>query len=289
MPWVALAFLSALFDSLKNVASKKSLKHIDGYIVGFSLASGTFLFVLPGLSMMEIPSFRGSIFWPTVMLCGILEVTAIILYMLAIQHSDLSITIPMISFTPVFLLITAPFLVGDYPTRHDLIGVLLIVAGTYVLYTRDKTTKGYFAPFKALLQTKGPRLMLVVGIIYSFIPEVDKIGIRNSSPLFWLLVRQGMITLLLLPIMLYKSINSVKHIPHFWKSLVLVGIFNGLALGCALSAIRVAPVFNVIAIKRTGVLLSVLFGCLIFKEQKIKERFTGATIMILGVFFIILF
>jgi uncharacterized membrane protein len=44
----------------------------------------------------------------------------------------------------------------------------------------------------------------------------------------------------------------------------------------------------VISIKRTSVIISILFGYLIFKEKGIKERLLGAVIMVIGVLFITL-
>ena len=43
-----------------------------------------------------------------------------------------------------------------------------------------------------------------------------------------------------------------------------------------------------VAIKRLAVLFSVLFGALIFHEHHLKERLTGAAVMVAGVFVITL-
>jgi len=55
-----------------------------------------------------------------------------------------------------------------------------------------------------------------------------------------------------------------------------------------MNAINLALVAYVIAIKRTSVIMSVIFGWLIFKEKGIKERAAGSIIMLLGVFIILL-
>ncbi|MGF1480702.1 MAG: hypothetical protein ACFB4I_14660 [Cyanophyceae cyanobacterium] len=48
-------------------------------------------------------------------------------------------------------------------------------------------------------------------------------------------------------------------------------------------AIDLAMVAQVIAVKRTSALITVFLGCLVFEEQGLKERATGAAIMIVGV------
>ena len=50
-----------------------------------------------------------------------------------------------------------------------------------------------------------------------------------------------------------------------------------------MTALQLALVSFVIAVKRTSALFNVLWGWLIFKEQGIKERIAGSMIMIIGV------
>ena len=80
-------------------------------------------------------------------------------------------------------------------------GILCIVAGAYLLQIQS-TAQGWFAPFKAIIQQPGPRRMLSVALIYSFTSNFDKIGVQNSSPLFWSLSITSMMTVGFL-IMLY--------------------------------------------------------------------------------------
>lgn len=287
MFWMVLAFSGALCDALKNVWSKRSLSHIDGYILGFAIACVTFILMLPGVGFLNIPDLANVRFWLALLLTAGLESLGIILYLAAMQHAELSLTIPMLSFTPIFLLLTAPFLVGDYPSRYDILGVLLIVVGTYLIYVRD-AIHGWFAPLQALAHAKGPRRMLLAALIYNFISEADKIGIRQSSPLFWLLARQGMTALFLLVIMVCKSRKKMRQIPRHWNDLLVVGGFQGLALGCCMAAFQLAPVFNVIAIKRTSIVLSVALSHIMLKESQMTARLTGATVMLCGVCWITL-
>jgi uncharacterized membrane protein len=43
---------------------------------------------------------------------------------------------------------------------------------------------------------------------------------------------------------------------------------------------------SVISLKRTSLLFGVMYGALLFKEEKIKERLIGSVIMITGVLLI---
>jgi uncharacterized membrane protein len=152
----------------------------------------------------------------------------------------------------------------------------------------NEKEKGYLAPFRAILKEKGPRLMLAVAFIWSITSNFDKIGVQNSSPIFWAIAINIFLFLLMLPIMLYKSRKNIKKIPTNLGSLIPIGLFGALTLISQMSAINLTLVAYVISIKRTSAIMSVLFGYFIFNEKGIKERLAGAVIMVIGVLFITL-
>jgi drug/metabolite transporter (DMT)-like permease len=281
MIWFLFSALTALSESAKDVASKKSLKNTDEYIVSWSLGFFSLPFLVPLLFWVNIPAL-GSQFWVALLTGGSLNVIAIICYIKAIKCSDLSITVPLINFTPLFLLITSPVIIGEFPNFWGLIGSLLIVAGSYTLNIKEKH-KGYLAPFRELLKERGPKLMLTVAFIWSITSNIDKIGVQNSSSIFWVIAINGFMALAMLPVMLYKSRRNIGQTLVGLKALILIGLFNGLAMLFQMVAISLTLVAYVISIKRTSSMLSVLLGSLLFKEKGIKERFTGAIIMVLGV------
>ncbi len=287
MFWFIFAFLTAFFKSTKDVFSKKGLKDIDEYIVAWALRFFALPFLLPLLFFIKIPVI-GNQFWLALFIGGSLNVVTTILYMKAIKVSDLSITIPMVTLTPLFLLITSPLIIGEFPNIFGIVGILLIVMGSYMLNIKKKS-QGYFAPFKALLEEKGPRLMLIVAFIWSITANFDKIGLLNSSPIFWVIAINIFITLCMFPIMFYKSRGKIKQIPVNLHALLPIGLFSSLALICQMTAISLTLVVYVISIERTSAIISVLFGYLIFKEKGIKERLMGVTIMLIGILFITLF
>lgn len=286
MIWFLLSAFTAFLESAKDVASKKSLKNIDEYIVSWSLGFFALPFLMPLLFLIDIPKLSPK-FWLMLLIGGSLNVAAIILYIKAIKCSDLSITVPLINFTPLFLLITSPIIIGEVVSFWGLVGSFLIVAGSYVLNLKEKH-KGYLAPLRGLLEEKGPKLMLTVAFIWSITSNIDKIGVQNSSSIFWVVAINGFMALAILPVMLYKSRENMGQILTDFKALALIGLFNGLAMLFQMIAISLTLVAYVISIKRTSSMLSVLFGSLFFNEKGTKERFVGAMIMILGVLFITL-
>ena len=284
MGWIAFAILTALLRSFTDVAGKLGLKNIDEYLVAWSM----FLFALPFIGVLllftEIPEI-GPNFWIALLVGGIMNVLTNLLYMKAIKLSDLSITIPMTTFTPLFMLLTSPIIIGEFPDIFGIIGIVLIVSGSYILNFKEKK-KGYFAPFKALVREKGPRLMLLVAFIWSITSNFDKIGIQNSSVFFWAASVNAFITLGFIPVVMIFSRDKKHQIRKNFKTLSGIGLLHGLMIVFQMIAVSLTLVAYVISIKRTSAAFSVIFGSMFFKEKGLRERLLGVFIMIAGVVFI---
>ena len=125
---------------------------------------------------------------------------------------------------------------------------------------------------------------------------IDKVGIKNSSVLFWIVAINCFSAILMAPIVILNSRmkknknqkkNSTVSLKNF-KIILPIGIFSALLTICQMTAINLTLVAYVISIKRTSVIFSIVFAYFIFKEKGIKECLTGAFLMIIGVFLITL-
>ncbi|MEG3833807.1 MULTISPECIES: EamA family transporter [unclassified Microcoleus] len=284
MTWLILGLLTAFFEAVKDVFGKQNLKKSDEYVVAWSLSFFSVIFLIPWVVYTGIPALNSQ-FWLALLIGGSINAVTSLLYIKAIKVSDLSLTLPLVALTPLFMLVTSPLIVGEYPKIFDYIGILLIVLGSYLLNIKEKS-KGYLAPFKALLDEPGPKLMLIVALLWSIASNFDKIGVTNSSPIFWLFSLFGTISVLLLPVLLHKTPNPGRKILKQLPMLAAMGSLNAMGVLFQMQALTLTFVVQVIAIKRTSVLMGVLFGHLIFKEKDIQQRLLGAGIMILGVLFI---
>ncbi len=281
MLWVPFAILTAFFESLKDVFSKKSLATLDVYLVAWSANVFAIAFLIPILLFIGIPTIQ-SPFWLALLIGGTLNVIAFILYIQAIKIADLSITVPLVTLTPLFMLVTSPLIVQESATAADIIGIFLIVVGSYVLNLQERKY-GYFAPLKAIWQNKGSRLMFVVAFIWSITSNFDKIGVVNSSPMFWSTALYGFLAIAMLPIVWVRSRQHLPAILSNRRELATIGLFHALGISFQMAAVGHTLVTQVIAVKRTSALMSVLLGHLLFREKGLRERLAGAAIMVAGV------
>lgn len=284
MIYLGFAFLTALFESLKDLAGKFGLKQLDEFFISWSMMAFALPILLPFLFFIDIPELNGT-FYQALLYGGILNGISLILYMRAIKLSALSITIPMITFTPLFLLVTSPIMLGEYPSAVGIFGVLLIVFGSYMLNIK-KSGEGLLKPFRALVEEPGPRLMLLVAFIWSITSNIDKIGVQNSSPVFWSIAMTCFLAIALFPLMLIYSKPTSKTVARQLRYLIPLGLFNALTFVTQMIAINFILVAYVISIKRGSAILSVVWGHLFFEEKGIRERLTGVIIMVAGVMLI---
>ena len=279
--WVVFGLLSAFVESLKDLAAKRALRELDVDAVGLANP----LFALPvliiycwGVKFTEISTTALLV----LLITSSIHVLALSLYFEAIRVSPLSVTLPMIAFTPLFMMLTSPIIAGEMGNLWGGIGMVLIVLGTYMLNLKARAT-GWFGPFAALLQERGARLMLGVAALWSITGNLDRIGLRSVPKQLWVTMLCALITLGFLLVLRVKGRLRGVFTRRYLTYGALVGTFNGLSLIFYFEAISLAMVGYVVAIKRFSIVLGVLFGYFLYQEESIRERLFGALVMLVGV------
>lgn len=275
-----LAVGAAFFQSLNDVFAKKGTEKVNEYVLGWGTRFLSLPLILPILAVTGIPLLESG-FWMTALAKAALAVLATIMYIRALKHSDISVTVPMIAFTPLFLLITSPIMVGEFPSPVGVVGVVLLAAGAYLMEV-EKRVDGVLAPFRALLERRGPRIMLGVAVLYSITSNLDKIGVLQSSPLFWVVSTNTLTAVFLVPVLLYGAETELDQLPRYWKAIGAVGLFKALTMVTQMVALQFTLVTYVIALKRTSILMSVGWGHALFQDENIGQRLAAAALMVAG-------
>jgi len=283
MSWFFLGLSSGLFFALSGVVSKRALKDTNPYLVAFAHAAFALPFLLVSLFWLKLVPLN-VIFWQVTLVSAVLNVVALILMMHALKVGELSLTLPFLSFTPLFLIFTSSVILGEFPSTFGMLGILVIVAGAYVIGLSEE--KGIGGPIRALAKNKGAQLMLAVAFIYAVSSNFDKIAVLNSSPVTYTIIANLIIASALIPFIYLRSPQKLGAIPSKLKPLLLIGFLTALMLLAQMAAFNLGLVSYVISLKRTSALWSVALGFLIFKERHIKTRLLGALIMVVGVLLI---
>jgi len=287
MIWFLLAFLSAFFDSMKDITSKKILKNVEPTIVALAqtaFAVPIFLFLT---LVFEHPAFD-DVFWIIVILHGITIGFAFLVYMKSLKTTDISLSIPFTALSPVFMLFVTPLLIGESTTNAGSLGVLLIAAGVYVL-NAGKASRGVLEPLRALLRDRGVRLMIFVAFLWSVTATIDRLALRHSTPLFYITIDYFFASVFLYLNHLRTKTSLLGATKKYIRTLASVGIFFALSQIAYIYAYKLTLAAYAISIKRTSVLFTVILGGFVFKEKNIRERFLGAALIVIGVAIILVF
>ncbi len=281
-----LALLAAFSMAGQALLSKIGLKNIDKISLIFWSTLISLFVLLPLNKNHPIPF--GSLplnFWLVVFITLPLDLLATYFYLQALKLGNISLVMPLLSLTPVFMWLTGWLLIKEVPSLIGMLAILLIVFGTYLL-NFDVNNIHFIYTIKKLIHEPGTKYMLATAIIWAITGSLAKLGINYSSPIIWSIIYRLIVVLILL-IPLISRLKMAKHYKiKTWLILLVIGLAAGIeqiAISASLSMILAT---YAMAIKRTSALFAIILGWLFLKETQIKQRLTGAMLMVVGIFLI---
>lgn len=260
------------------------------FIIGATHALLT-LVALPGLLCL-LPIQVEPSFWPNVVLCVFLAVSGNMFLVQALRTTDLSIVGPINAYKSVIGLVLGIFLLHEVPTTMGLLGVLLILIGSF--FVADKAAqqprKSAFVLFFA---NRGVQWRLAA-LIFSAIEAVFlKKALLASSPMTTFLLW----CLLGLPIAAFATALLLKGnvkaefatLQRNKGSYIWLAVTTGLMQLTTLFTFGKLQVGYSLALFQISTIVSVFLGYKFFKEKNILRRICGSLIMIAGASCIIIF
>lgn len=285
MLWAFLSVVSGLGDAVIFSLMKK-LKGVNNSIVvwvhyAFALP---FLFILLYFNYPQ--KISQDVYWIAA-LNGALLIIPTYMLIRALQISKLSVSLPMLSLTPLFLVILSYFMLKEMPTNAGFIGIMLIVAGAYIV--NIKNGKGFFEPFNSLFKIKGSFYVIIVAFVWSITSNLFKMGIIASNAIFFTVLVYLFISLMMMPILLINLNKKLAEIRQNLKLLAFLGISSAFMIALASYAMAIAIVPYVISLKRSSLIFSIFIGYFFFNEKNIRNSLVGTVIMLIGGILITLF
>lgn len=308
MLWVILAIIGAISNAAYYIIIKNHIADRDPRILtalGMLISGSLLLFMSAAQGFPPM----GPEYYSAVIISGILNIVGLSLIFRAMESSDLSLSMPMLSFTPVFLIGTSYLLLHEVPSVAGVAGICIIVSGSYVLNISAEH-EHYLDPVRSMVQNRGSWYMLIVAFLFAASVNYDKIAMLNSDPVFGmaftLLIIAGAFAVIVVfssrtagrslsfpvtrdPVPSGHSRNTVVSLRHYIVPAVLAGIFvtaECISINIAYT-LQIAP--YVIAIKRLGIIVMVLYGTIICAEDEIRPRLLGSVLMVGGAVIILLF
>src|SRR3989338_11016030 len=176
--WVIFALISAFTLATSDALTKKALRDSNEYLAAWFRLFFSLPLLVVILLFIPMPQLDKE-FFRAFFIALPVELITIILYIKALKVSPLSLTLPFLALTPVFLIFISYFIVGEKVSFWGGMGIFLIAAGSYILNISE-IKKGFFEPFRAVTKEKGSVFMICVALLYSFTASFGKKAIEHS-------------------------------------------------------------------------------------------------------------
>lgn len=222
-----------------------------------------------------------------------LNVVANLTFLQAVRISPLSVTVPLLSLTPVFTALLGYAVLGERPALLDLVGIVLVVIGAFWLnlgMTREDG-RGKGGGARAFLSQPGAWLMAGTALLLSLTIPLDKLAVGRASPPFHGLVLTAGIALGSLAVLaVQKRWGELAGLRRGWLPFVLALTASTLALGFQLMALQAGVLVSLLETLKRGIgnLLAVILGRAAFGETVTPGKLAAALLMAAGVALILL-
>lgn len=287
MEWYIYAFGSAIFTALLIIIEKKGL--LKEHALEFSCVLSIFTFLL-SLTFIRLVNFNLSLDILVLVALGSLFFSISNLFIAkAIRHMEISLAGPIMAFLPAFVLIFSYVILKESMNYLQLIGVLLLILGIYILEARkNELFKSFIEIFK---QKHISYIILSLAFMaLSFIIEryllkdklIDVYSLTFISYIFF------MIYMIILIFVLH---DGFKGIVHGFKNAGLLILFAATFMVVAKllqnQANFMQNVTLVEVIRRTYVLIVIFLGGELFHEKNLFKKIIATLVMLIGAYLII--
>jgi drug/metabolite transporter (DMT)-like permease len=231
-------------------------------------------------------------FYSYMVLCAVLAVLGNTLLVKALSYSDLSLLGPINSYKPVVGMIGGMILLWEIPSLFGLLGVGLIIFGSYFIAEKDSSQKSV-GVLTRFIKDKGVQLrfaaLVFAGIEAVFMKKAMIYSTPLNSMVMWCFF--GFVISGIVVMATKRKIISNEFSLTWQKKATYLFLFvtTGLMQYSTFLVFEQMQVSYALALFQTSTLLSVFFGYKYFQEKNIRKRFVGSLFMLLGSVLIIIF
>lgn len=295
--WLFLAFLSAALLGFYDVFKKQSLKDnavLPVLFLNTVFSSLVFLpFILVSYFAPEV--LQGTIFfvpdagWEAhrlILLKSFIVLSSWILGYFGMKHLPITIVGPINATRPVMVLIGAMLLFGERLNLYQWIGVLLAILSFFLL---SRSGKKEGIDFK---HDRWIYFIVLAAVLGAVSGLYDKYLMTQLNPMLvqsWYNVYQVGIMGSIIALLWWPQRQNTT--PFRWKwTIVCISLFLSAADFAYFYSLSLedSMVSIVSMVRRSSVVVSFLFGALVFREKNLKSKVIDLILVLIGMFFLYL-
>ena len=288
---IVLSIFSAVLWSLFDLVRKKAVQNNSALKIIFIITISQFVFFSCFLLLSDF-QINLLAYFQIGFLLIFLNFLSIYLFLSVLKSGKISIYIPLLSFTPFFSAIYSKLILNEELVSIQYLGMVFIVLGSLTLHSSQVGPRKNSSIFYNFFKNKNLYFILIVSFIWSLTPVLDKECLKYTDLyLHGFLQSVGMLSILPF-IFLNKQYNlsSITNKTRFDFIFYLIVALGFLTSLTQLTALQYVFVAELESLKRgIGIILSLIFGHFIFKEEVNLKKILSVLIIICGVNFIINF
>ena len=281
----SLAFLlivtSAVMHALWNLLVKRC-RHKTVFIWWMFVASGS-------LFTITLPFINETFVWPNLYTFTMLTIGAVcfVLYHLlngrAYKGGDLSVVYPLTQTSIIYVPIWGMTILGERLTLHGIMGIMLVIFGTYTVQLRRLSLTDMIKPFRDL-RSQSVRASLAAGFIYSIGSIAEKTGVKQCPPLYFTFFLVMMMFLLMSINLLRPKYHShiISEFKENWRLILYSGPIMMASFLTFRYGLNLAPVSYAVPVRQVSIMVGVLIGIIFLGESFGRIRIISACFILAG-------
>lgn len=280
--WLVYAILGSLFGGVNAVLAKVGIKGVNSHLATavrtVIIVIFSWLVVFIGDVQTELADVSGRT-WVFLIASGLATGASWLCFFYALKFGTVSNVSPLKKSSTVLTIMLAFLILGEQVGLAQIIGMVLITAGTVLMLKKKEGSKG---------QDEGGGNWLLFGLLAAIFASLRTIlgaigiadveaNLGNAIRVVVVLVASWVIVLLT------GNQKGIKEISKkSWLFLMLSGLATGGAWLFFFRALQIGPASVVVPIDKLSIILNILFARLFLGEKQSPKRLAGLTCLVIG-------
>jgi uncharacterized membrane protein len=221
-------------------------------------------------------------YWLPALGSVVLNILANLLFLQGMRIAPMSVTVPLLSLTPVFATVLAIPLLGEKPSFQAVMGILLVIAGALWLNWQPRDQGSAEDPGGKL---RGAVMVTLTALFWSLTIPLDKLAVeRATAQLHGTVLNGGVALGVLLVLLAQRRLRDLGHLRRVPGTFGLALVVSVLALALQLLALPLAFVGTIETLKRgIGNFMALVSGSIFFQERVTAPKILAVALMAVGV------
>lgn len=281
--WIAYAFLSALFAGITSILAKIGIANTDSNLatalrtIVVVVFAWLMVFVVGSQNTIPELSEKTVVF---LILSGLATGGSWLYYFKALQIGDVNKVVPVDKSSTVLTMLLAFIFLGEGLSLLKIACMALIAAGTYMMIEKKQSPE----TVKRLKGNKWLLYAILSAVFASLTAILGKVGIEGVESNLGTAIRTVVVVVMAWSIVFWQGTQGqIKAIDRrSWLFLVLSGLATGLSWLAYYRALQEGLASVVVPIDKLSILVTVLFGYLVFKEKLHRKSGLGLVLIVAG-------